>query len=210
MARVIQYGTTIRVLEANANQVNNTVFLLTEDAPLPPQPPSPEGSFTVMLYKNSSENERVDKTDYLTAVESVMCVLRDECSIVNPELILALNRVPDFNYVYIPIFKRYYYVTNFVSIRKDLWSISLSVDVLMTYKEGIYKTQAFIERNEYDFNPLLVDKKRIIEDGIDVEVNTIENEVMSDPFIQPSAGIRYVMNGYKIDSSDNLNTMEGG
>lgn len=204
MAKVIQYGTTIRVLEANANQVSNTVFLLTEDAPLPPQPPSPEGSFTVMLYKNSSENERVDKTDYLTAVESVMCVLRDECSIINPELILTLNRVPDFNYVYIPVFRRYYYVTNFVSMRKDLWSISLDIDVLMTYKEGIYNLQAFVERNQFNSNPLLVDKKRVVEEGINVETYSIDNMLLSNTFIQPNTDVMYVLNGYKIDSADRI------
>lgn len=203
MARVIQYGTTIRVLEANANQVNNTVFLLTEDIPVPPQPPSPEGSFTVMLYKNSSEHERVDKTNYLTAVESVMCVLRGECSIINPELTLALNRVPDFNYVYIPIFKRYYYVNDFTSLRKDLWAISLSIDVLMTYKDGIKKLDAFVVRNEHTYNDWIIDDRRVIEQGYDIDTYTLTNEVFdADEGIAGKNG-SFIVSGFAIGTEDN-------
>lgn len=159
-----------------------------------------EDPFTILLYQNSSEPHRVDKTDFLTEVGGYSGIFRDSANIVNPIIRVQANDIPNFNYVKIGILNRYYFVTDYDIVRTGLIDLYLTEDVLMTYREGIYKLQAFIDRNQYANNPYLVDKKRVIEEGINVETHSIENDVMSNPFLQPDTDIRFVMNGYKIAS----------
>lgn len=134
------------------------------------------GGFNIFLYKSTAEMKRVDKSDYLALVSMLTGTLRNETSIINPTIRIELDTAPNFNYVYIPVFKRYYFVVNSVSIVNKIWDISLSVDVLMSYKEGIYNLTAFIDRNEYEYVEDIIDKKRVIQQGYDVETITLENE----------------------------------
>ena len=158
--------------------------------------PEPTTVFNLNLYQNISELERVDKTSYLTPVSTIFGTLREECSVTNPSFILEYESVPNFNYIYIPILKRYYYVTEIRSIRYSLWEINCEVDVLMTYKNAILMQKGFIERNEFTYNDKIVDKKRVVEQGYDVEVVNVPNDVFETTFT-------YVLSGFgiKITSS---------
>lgn len=140
----------------------------------------PKTTLGINLYKNSAEPNRVDKTNYLEQIGTLYGAFRDETSITNPIITIQQTEAPQFNYVYIPIFNRYYYVTDITSIRYGLWEISLSVDVLMTYKDAIKSCYAFVDRNEFTYNDILTDKKRVIEQGYDIETITIRNDLF-DP-----------------------------
>lgn len=61
------------------------------------------------------------------------------------------------NYAYIPEFNRYYFINDIISVRKNIWQLVMNVDVLMSYKDHILKLDAFVTRNEFDFNPLIKD-----------------------------------------------------
>lgn len=162
-------------------------------------------NFELNLYQNSSEANRVDKTNYLTQLGTINGVLRETTSITEPVITLEMETVPTFNYVYIPTFDRYYFVTEINSIRYNLWEISLSVDVLMTYKDALFNLYAFVDRNENTTNPMLIDKKRVIEQGVDIENVEIENIVFRNPAENDSdIDIMFVLNGYKIDSVPEL------
>ena len=141
-------------------------------------------SFEIIFYKNRSEPNRLDKTSYLDRYTKISGVLRNSTSIIAPtidiqfewrqdyvvdgqgtwvisdgkKVILAtLEELLQCNYCYIEAFKRYYYITDIVSIRQGLWSISMSVDVLMSYKDIIKQQRGIVARNEFDFNDMLVD-----------------------------------------------------
>lgn len=142
--------------------------------------------FDIIFYKNNSESNRLDKNLYLTEQGYISGDLKNSTSIVNPVIIIELtfginelvvddsdNKVIDdnhirvcitrasqlfeCNYCYIPIFKRYYYINDIISVRNKLWEIHLSVDVLMTYKDIILNQTALIDRNEFKANPYLID-----------------------------------------------------
>ena len=149
-------------------------------------------SFEMNIYQNISENNRVDKTNYLTQLGTINGVLRESTSITEPVLTLEMETVPTFNYVYIPAFNRYYFVTEINSIRYNLWEISLSVDVLMTYKDGLYNLEAFINRSENNANNYIVDSKRVVEQGYDIELLTLETEIFD------SNG-SYVLTGFNLE-----------
>lgn len=169
--------------------------------------------FSITLYRNSAEPNRVDKSDYLTTVQTISGVLREETSILAPIIKLELSSRPNANYCYIPQFGRYYYITDIVSIRNNLWELTLSVDVLMSHKEAILSSKGFVERNEFASNPLLIDKKRVIEQGYDIETHEVENDVFvdypeTDTDTEESdiigTELFYVLNGYKIKSAHEL------
>ena len=113
--------------------------------------------FTANFYKNSAENHRVDKTEYLTSVFSAGISLREETNIIYPTILLQYDKVPDFNYCYIEYFGRYYYVTDITSIRNNIWQINLSVDVLMSFKDIIKTQMGNVIRQENIGNSMMVD-----------------------------------------------------
>lgn len=119
----------------------------------------PVTTFDINLYQSSAEVNRVDKTNFLTGVGTLSGVLREECSIIAPSITFKQTTVPTFNYVYIAAFGRYYYVTGITSVSKDVWRMSLSCDVLMTWKDDIRALTAIIARQENSFNPLLLDSE---------------------------------------------------
>ena len=126
-------------------------------------------SFTLNLYSNKAEKVRVDKTNYLTPIATLDGTLRNSVQITHPTIRIEYSGVPTFNYVYIPQFERYYYVDDIVSVSKDIWDIILSVDVLMSFKDVIRSQYAFIERNQYTFNPDIEDKNRSYENKPEIE-----------------------------------------
>ena len=117
----------------------------------------PTTVFDINLYQNSAEVNRVDKGQFLIGVGTLSGALRNECSMLTPSIVYQSSDVPTFNYVYIPIFNRYYYVTSLSSVSKNVWRMELNCDVLMTYKEQIFLLQGVVGRQENEFNPLLVD-----------------------------------------------------
>ena len=137
-------------------------------------------TFKLELYNNTSEDNRVDKTNYLTKVGELAGVLREESSLVEMSLTLELEELPLFNYVYIEQLNRYYYVTDIVSVKYKLWTISLSVDVLMSYKNALLSCSAFVDRNENSYDNTIIDKKRVIQQGYDIEVSTVTNELLDN------------------------------
>lgn len=115
-------------------------------------------AFALTLYKNTAENNRIDKTDYLTSVGEITGYLRKETNIINPSIVIEYTGVIDFNYVYISTFNRYYFVNNITSVRTNLWRLDMSCDVLMTYKETILNYECYVSRNENDYNEDIEDK----------------------------------------------------
>lgn len=137
--------------------------------------------FTLTCYQNRAENNRINKNDHLTEITTISGVLRESCSIQNPSFTIEYDHVPDFNYINIPSFGRYYFVTNITSVGMNLWKLDLTCDVLMSFRTSIMNLDAFIERNEFDFNDDIIDTKRVVEQGADVEVIEENNNIFGTP-----------------------------
>ena len=105
---------------------------------------------TISLYQNMSPKEKVTKT--LTLVKTISGYLRDETSILDPVITIELTGdltmavMVQVNYLYIPDFKRYYYITHMRSIRTGLMEISCHVDVLMSWDTFIRQQEAIVQR----------------------------------------------------------------
>ena len=109
----------------------------------------------VTLYKNTSEKAKVGKT--LASASTHTGTLREGCEVVNPTIIVEGDNLSDFNYMYIPEFHRYYFITGITSIKKGLWQIDGHCDVLESYKEQIKAQKAVVERQENEYNLYLND-----------------------------------------------------
>ena len=137
----------------------------------------PTTTFEIKTYNYSGETSRADKTDYLTPISTISGVLRGEASLLNFNVLIQSDTVPNFNYCYIDKFKRYYYVTEPISVRQNLWEMTMQVDALMTYKDSLLKCEGYIDRNEYIQNKMIIDNNRAIMQGADFEEDTITNEL---------------------------------
>lgn len=108
----------------------------------------------VVLYVNKSDKRKLEKE--LIEVANIDCKIKDDCSILNPTLIIKIDSV-DYNYAYIPEFNRYYYIDDIVTLNSRLKEISCSVDVRQSYREQLRNTSAIIARNERYYNQYIPD-----------------------------------------------------
>lgn len=109
----------------------------------------------INLYQNTSPPNYVNKS--ITEVISLEGTLREPTSIIDPVVIIERDTPMGFNYVHIPIFNRYYFVTGISSESNGLVAVSMHVDVLMTYKAQIRNMYAVIKRQENQYNLYLDD-----------------------------------------------------
>ena len=141
--------------------------------------------FTVNLYSFS-------KKENSTAVPAgngtvFGCVLKHDSSIISPVITLdiGIDSAPDWNYAYIPAYGRYYFIDEWSWTDNRLWSASMSVDALATYRDVIGSTPLYILRasNAYDGN--------IIDNTYPAKTNsTYQNVYGTDPFTEnPAAGV---------------------
>lgn len=94
----------------------------------------------VYFYHNT---KRINSTALPPTYDSkIECVLKDPCSLLSPVLTLSLSTKPTWNY-----FKadnRYYWITDIISVRNNLWEIHGEVDPLATFQGHIKNTSAFV------------------------------------------------------------------
>lgn len=136
---------------------------------------SSASTIKVITYINTAEHHRINKTSYLEEVGTYNVIMRDECSLTNPTIILELTEYPSFNYIRIPNFNRYYYVDNIINVNNKLWEIYLTVDVLYTYQTQILGLSAFIDRNEFDYNNNIINMDIVSESGYDIAEYSVPN-----------------------------------
>ncbi len=71
---------------------------------------------------------------------------RDEVDVMAPVVIFDTSEILLYNYAYIPQLRRYYYVTNRVSLREGLFQVTFSVDVLMSFRGDISQLVAVADK----------------------------------------------------------------
>ena len=100
----------------------------------------------IRLCINNSEKNKINKS--LTSGITLSGTLRNESDVVNPSIAINIDNPTIYNYAYIPEFKRYYFITDFTSIRTGIWRINLKSDVLMSFKDSILSSRVLISNTE--------------------------------------------------------------
>lgn len=142
-----------------------------------PIAPVGDNQFSIKLYRNTAEANVVDKTNYLETVIYTSGTLRSPTNILAPIIEWFYDGIPDVNYAYIEKLDRYYYITNIVSVRNNLWALYLNVDVLMTYKTDILNCSAVVSRNQFKCSPLVADPLRELTLDYDITQRIVANNV---------------------------------
>ena len=140
----------------------------------------------IYLYKTADEQNRLNKT--LSDAITLTGALREECDILSPEIkIESRANLAAYNYCYIPEFGRYYFA-EFKIIRTGLWTVSCSVDVLMSYKDGIKALPAIAGRNAAKNNYYLNDEKQQVYANARVQTKLFPTGFSGATYILTTAG----------------------
>ena len=85
--------------------------------------------------------------------------LKENTSVINPVILVkgVSHLFDSYNYFYVPAFKRYYFITDIVSVRKGLVEISGHCDVLSSAGNRVKEQYAIVETSQSYFNTLLND-----------------------------------------------------
>ena len=98
------------------------------------------------LCVNNSEKNKITKD--LTAGVTLSGTLRNVSNVVNPSIVINIENPTIYNYAYIEDFKRYYFITDYISLRTGIWQINLKSDVLMSFKDQILASNVLINNTE--------------------------------------------------------------
>lgn len=99
----------------------------------------------IIFYKTSSPENQITKS--LQNALTLTGNLREGASIVTPVITLTSD-IKEYNYCYIAAFNRYYYVRDINQVRKNVYSVNLECDVLMSFKTEILNNTAIVERSQ--------------------------------------------------------------
>lgn len=109
----------------------------------------------VQLLKTTSNTKSFKRN--FTSQKTMECVLKEGSDALNPELIIETTNPIDYNMMYIPAFKRYYFI-GCENINNAMWRIySKGVDTLFTYKNQILALNAIIDKQENIHNEMIDD-----------------------------------------------------
>lgn len=113
---------------------------------------------TLTLSVTDSPRNRIVKNTQ--SAKTYVCTFKYPFSIVSPTILLAEDNINlSYNYAVLrmkdtsssdSVNDRYYFVTDIVSVRQNLWEIHLKEDVLSTFKDGFSDTKMFVERTSND------------------------------------------------------------
>ena len=106
----------------------------------------------ITLFKTKSANNVINKK--LTSEKNLgnNCILADNTSVTSPTVIIggisSLDSISDYNYAYIAQCHRYYYINDIIALSGGRVKLTLSVDVLMTYKTDILSSTQLVTRQK--------------------------------------------------------------
>lgn len=101
------------------------------------------------LKKRVNSTKRLEHEDFL---ERMAFYMKSPCSMENPVIYIRYNSLdtsPVWNYAQIEETDSYYWITDIVALKANVWQISMTMDPLATFKDDILATKCFIE---YGFN----------------------------------------------------------
>ena len=94
----------------------------------------------------------------LTSGTVLACSFKDSSSILSPviEIKNTGDGVPLYNYAYIEVFDRYYYIDD-IAANNGTWLLALHCDVLATYRQDILSSAQYVARSASDYDSTIAD-----------------------------------------------------
>lgn len=123
----------------------------------------------VEFYHTADNTNTVNKT--LNLNKTINIVFRQAVNEETPFIIMNKDNLTGSNYVHIPNFKRYYFISNVENYTAKLVRIELTTDLLMTYKDDILNTSVLITATE---------KPSYFSSNLPTQTKTIKRVLKSD------------------------------
>lgn len=100
----------------------------------------------IKLCSSTSEIVAINKD--ISIIDDVSATIKGALSVENPVLILQYKSdiQPNVNYVYIPEYNRYYFVTDIINLTGGRYEIHCKVDVLMSFKNDILNLSCIVDK----------------------------------------------------------------
>lgn len=150
---------------------------------------------TIIFYKTLSKSNEINKV--LQNGFTITGNFKTDTDIIKP-IIKVLNttdfNIFEYNYCYISELKRYYFIEDITILADKLFFISLSLDVLYTYKNAILSSVGNISRYSQNVQS---SKKDTIEDYIENEI------LLNNPFSETGTMVMTALNGQEVQNGNN-------
>lgn len=116
------------------------------------------------FYKFSKNQNSTKRPNSSTPNQVYSININDgNSSILSPQIRLTpvasqtVTNVSEWNYCYIPSFKRYYYVSNWSYNADGTWTADLSVDMLASWKIDIMNSPGYVHRSQSYYDATIPD-----------------------------------------------------
>lgn len=128
----------------------------------------------VIFYYNLSDARCINKE--LIEGDTFEGQMRDQVSIMKPVVRFDTDDIIKYNYAYIPELERYYSIDDITVFREGLIDVSMSVDVLMSFRRDILNCLAVVDKQAMQENG-----DEYIDDGSLVTDNIMFSDVLEFP-----------------------------
>ena len=153
------------------NYLKNGVLI--ESGSSTPELTPASGNTMFRFLKNKSENNVIGKTwsnSYLDVEGSLIF----NQSITSPQLTIT-GDIRGYNYVYAPVFNRFYYIDDIRIDTGNLQTVSLKVDTLQSFKSEILDCYAVVQRQKTKTNKYFNDPEYWTQLNKDIKTDPFDN-----------------------------------
>ena len=129
----------------------------------------------LILYKTTDPRNKLNKT--LTAGKEILINLKRDDSKENPRIKISNTNLTDnYNYAYIDVFDRYYFINSITQLNYSLSELEFETDLLSTYKDIVLASTGLVSHaiQEGDYrltNPKTTDNYEMELFNSDVELS---------------------------------------
>ena len=144
----------------------------------------------VNLYYTPDDEHKLHKT--LTSIHNCVGSLKDECSLIDPVILLETAEATACRANYMEITDldiiRYYFINDWKMYRDGLLEVHATLDPLMTYESQIRQLNCTIARNENDADSYLYDENYKIDAYSNIVTKTFPNGFSDETLILITVG----------------------
>lgn len=154
---------------------------------LPDLTPVTSGDTVILFMKCTSEEDVMGKTWEQSTLKLEGKMVYNQ-NILTPEFTIK-GDISAYNYAYIPLFNRYYYIKSIVALSADAMGVKFQVDALQSFKAQIDECEVILERQETKSNSRMNDP----------EYWTVQDKQIIPKYFRTSGG-----NKVKFDRNNNV------
>ena len=131
----------------------------------------------LILYKTTDPRNKLNKT--LTAGKEILINLKRDEPKENPRIKISNSNLTDnYNYAYIEVFDRYYFINSITKLNFSLSELEFETDLLSTYKDTVLASTGLISHAIQEGDYRLTNPKT--SDNYEMELFESDTELTTD------------------------------